>query len=115
MINQLSNTIGNNLIVITILIIINWFLLSSNTLAQPIDNSRREQQVFQSIEFNTDLILENVNSVEKQQLKNEKYAQMEESGFKFYRATNHLFWQDFANDSRLSKFGNANTKTWILG
>lgn len=49
MINQLTNTIGNSLIVITILIIINWLLLSSNILAQPIDNSRREQQVLQSI------------------------------------------------------------------
>ncbi|NEP80165.1 MAG: DUF2252 domain-containing protein [Okeania sp. SIO3B3] len=115
MINQLTNTIGNSLIVITILIIINWLLLSSNISAQPIDNSRREQQVLQSIELNTDLILENANPVEKQQLKNEKYARMQESAFTFYRATNHLFWQDFVNDSRLSKFGNANTKTWILG
>ncbi|NES75626.1 MULTISPECIES: DUF2252 domain-containing protein [unclassified Okeania] len=115
MINQLSNTTGNSLIVITILIIINWFLLSSNISAQPIDNSRREQQVFQSIELNTNLILENANPVEKQQLKDKKYAQMQESEFAFYRATNHLFWQDFANDSRLSKFGNPNTKTWILG
>ncbi|NET27271.1 DUF2252 domain-containing protein [Okeania sp. SIO1I7] len=115
MINQLTNTIGNSLIVITTLIIINWLLLSSNISAQPIDNSRREQKVLQSIELNTDLILENANPVEKQQLKNEKYAQMQDSEFAFYRATNHLFWQDFANDSRLIKFGNANTKTWILG
>ncbi len=44
-----------------------------------------------------------------------KYDKMAISPFIFYRATNHLFWQDFANDERLSTFGTKKTATWIQG
>jgi uncharacterized protein (DUF2252 family) len=47
--------------------------------------------------------------------KNAKYCKMQSSEFVFYRGTNHLYWQDFANDSRLSTFGNSHTKTWLQG
>ncbi len=44
-----------------------------------------------------------------------KYCKMSASPFAFYRGTNHLFWQDFANDARLSQFGNSKTYTWLQG
>jgi len=44
-----------------------------------------------------------------------KYCKMATSPFIFYRGTNHLFWKDFANDSRLQSFGNAKTQTWLQG
>jgi uncharacterized protein (DUF2252 family) len=92
----------------------NSFLISNNTLAQPINNSQRSQQVWESIELDTDLILLGANPQKRQDLKAEKYARMSESTFNFFRATNSLFWQDFVNDSRLGEFGNTKTKTWIL-
>ncbi|MGD1806588.1 DUF2252 domain-containing protein [Dapis sp. BLCC M126] len=84
-------------------------------MAQPISNSERTQKVLESIELDTDLILSGANPHKRQDFKAEKYAQMSQSSFTFYRATNSLFWQDFTNDSRLGKFGNPKTKTWILG
>ncbi len=47
--------------------------------------------------------------------RNTKYCKMAASPFIFYRGTNHLFWKDFAGDSRLNQFGNADTKTWLQG
>ena len=91
----------------------NSFLISNNTLAQPINNSQRSQQVWDSIELDTDLILLGANPQKRQDLKAEKYARMSESTFNFFRATNSLFWQDFVNDSRLGEFVNTKTKTWI--
>ena len=44
-----------------------------------------------------------------------KFTKMATSPFIFYRATNHLFWQDFANDERLQQFGNSKTATWLQG
>lgn len=44
-----------------------------------------------------------------------KYCKMSESVYAFYRGTNHLFWKDFANDARLTKFGNKHTRTWLQG
>ena len=44
-----------------------------------------------------------------------KYKKMIASPFAFFRGTNHLFWNDFANDIRLTQFGNAQTRIWIQG
>jgi len=44
-----------------------------------------------------------------------KYCLMSESDFVFYRGTNHLFWEDFANDKRLKRFGDRKTRTWLQG
>lgn len=44
-----------------------------------------------------------------------KFNKMATSPFIFYRATNHLFWLDFANDERLTQFGDQKTATWIQG
>jgi uncharacterized protein (DUF2252 family) len=44
-----------------------------------------------------------------------KYCKMVASPYIFYRGTNHLFWKDFAADSRLANFGNDKTKTWLQG
>lgn len=113
--NQLNKFFRNGLILIIFIMTINLFLLSDPTLAQSINNSQRSQQVWDSIELETNSILAGANPQKKQQLKAEKYTRMGASPFTFYRATNTLFWQDFAKDSRLGKFGNAQTKTWILG
>ena len=44
-----------------------------------------------------------------------KYCKMASAPLVFYRGTDHLFWADFANDERLSQFGNAETRTWLQG
>jgi len=45
-----------------------------------------------------------------------KYKKMSTSPYLFLRGTNHLFWEDFYNDWRLSLFGgNATTHTWLQG
>jgi len=45
-----------------------------------------------------------------------KYEKMAHSPYYFLRGTNHLFWEDFYNDWRLSLFGGtAETHTWIQG
>lgn len=113
--NQLNKIFRSGLIVIILILTINCFFIFNNTLAQPINNSQRNQKVLESIELDTDLILSGANLQQREELKSEKYARMSQSPFTFYRATNSLFWQDFVNDSRLDKFGNPKTKTWILG
>jgi len=44
-----------------------------------------------------------------------KYCKMVASPFSFYRGSNHLFWADLSDDSRLARFGNNKTRTWIQG
>jgi uncharacterized protein (DUF2252 family) len=44
-----------------------------------------------------------------------KYCKMAASPYGFYRGTNHLFWMDFAGDTRLNQFGNSKTRTWLQG
>ncbi|MEM7028246.1 MAG: DUF2252 family protein [Chloroflexota bacterium] len=44
-----------------------------------------------------------------------KYGKMALAPLVFYRGTNHLFWVDFAEDDRLSHFGNETTQTWLQG
>ncbi len=44
-----------------------------------------------------------------------KYSKMAISPYALYRGTAHVFWADFAGDWRLSRFGNANTRTWLEG
>ena len=44
-----------------------------------------------------------------------KYCKMAASPFIFYRGSNHLFWDDFAGDSRLNQFGSSDTRTWLQG
>lgn len=47
--------------------------------------------------------------------RHDKYCKMAASPFVFYRGSNHLFWEDLAEDDRLQSFGNANTRTWLQG
>ncbi len=45
-----------------------------------------------------------------------KYEKMSQSPYLFLRGTNHIFWEDFYNDWRLSLFGGtANLHTWLQG
>lgn len=46
----------------------------------------------------------------------EKFEKMAASPYAFYRGSNHLYWQDFYNDWRISFFGGtSSTLTWING
>lgn len=47
--------------------------------------------------------------------RNAKYAKMGVSPYAFFRGTNHLYWADFAGDTRLHLFGNSSTRIWIQG
>lgn len=44
-----------------------------------------------------------------------KFCKMASSPFVFLRGSNHLFWQQYANDPRLTKFGSSKTKIWLQG
>lgn len=44
-----------------------------------------------------------------------KYCKMASAPLVFYRGTDHLYWADFAGDKRLTRFGNAETRTWLQG
>ncbi len=44
-----------------------------------------------------------------------KYCKMASAPLVFYRGTDHLFWADFAGDSRLARFGGEDTQTWLQG
>ncbi len=46
----------------------------------------------------------------------QKFEKMAASPYAFYRGSNHLYWEDFYNDWRISFFGGtAETLTWING
>ena len=48
--------------------------------------------------------------------RDEKFEKMSASPYAFYRGSNHLYWEDFYNDWRISRYGGtANTLTWING
>ncbi|MCA1773566.1 MAG: DUF2252 domain-containing protein [Halomonas sp.] len=45
-----------------------------------------------------------------------KYAKMAASPYRFFRGTNHLYWQDVWHDWRFALFGGwPNTQTWLQG
>ncbi|OAZ91504.1 DUF2252 domain-containing protein [Halomonas sp. G11] len=45
-----------------------------------------------------------------------KYAKMAASPYRFFRGTNHMYWQDVWHDWRFSLFGGwPNTQTWLQG
>lgn len=44
-----------------------------------------------------------------------KDAKMKPSAYAFYRGTAPLYWFDFGEDERLTKFGNEHTTTWLSG
>ncbi len=46
-------------------------------------------------------------------LKKEKYKKMAQSAYYFFRGTNFLFWDYFANDDCIKQFGSEKTRTWI--
>ncbi|RLD77722.1 MAG: DUF2252 domain-containing protein [Bacteroidetes bacterium] len=59
------------------------------------------------------LQINNWNNKLTDNLRKEKYKKMAQSAFYFFRGTNFLFWDYFANDIRLNQFSSENTKTWI--
>ncbi len=59
----------------------------------------------------------NLNNQEiEASFKKEKFQKMATSPYAFYRGSNHLYWEDFYNDWRISFFGGtSSTLTWING
>jgi uncharacterized protein (DUF2252 family) len=59
----------------------------------------------------------NLNNEEiEASFKKEKFQKMSASPYAFYRGSNHLYWEDFYNDWRISFFGGtSSTLTWING
>ena len=46
----------------------------------------------------------------------EKFEKMSTSPYAFYRGSNHLYWEDFYNDWRVSTYGGvSSTLTWVNG
>lgn len=51
-----------------------------------------------------------------EEFRREKFQKMSASPYAFYRGSNHLYWEDFYNDWRISFFGGtSSTLTWING
>ncbi|MBI38797.1 MAG: hypothetical protein CMF59_04300 [Leptospiraceae bacterium] len=62
-----------------------------------------------------DSILQNDATLSKEQ-RAAKYAKMSVSPYRFFRGTNHLFWQDFFRDWHFALFGGVpECQTWIQG
>ncbi|ACK67548.1 conserved hypothetical protein [Rippkaea orientalis PCC 8801] len=113
--NKLIKIFPKLFLVFIIIGLLNIWGIGSKTLAEPINNNQRTEQIVKSIESDTAKLLEGMPQQEQDCLKAQKYCKMGEAIFPFYRATNHLFWSDFAQDSRLNQFGNPKTKTWLSG
>ncbi len=68
----------------------------------------RTQKIRDELRLNNDDIAEHYRE--------EKFSKMAVSPYAFYRGSNHLYWEDFYNDWRISFFGgSASTLTWING
>ncbi len=68
----------------------------------------REQKIRHELLLNNEGIHED--------FRNEKFQKMAESPYAFFRGSNHLYWEDFYNDWRMSFFGGTSaTLTWING
>ncbi|HAC66137.1 MAG TPA: DUF2252 domain-containing protein, partial [Cyanothece sp. UBA12306] len=102
-------------LVLIVIGLINIWCICWPISAQPINDNARNKQVINSIKLETEKLLQPIPKQQQNCLKKQKYCKMGNSIFPFYRATNYLFWSDFFQDSRLNKFGNAKTKTWLSG
>ena len=68
----------------------------------------RDQKIKRELHLNNADISEEIKRV--------KFLKMAESPYNFYRGSNHLYWEDFYNDWRISFFGGTSaTLTWING
>ncbi len=102
------------LFILVVIIALFNLLCSFNPSTAMAQNNERSDKVVRTIEQENQDLCQNSDSNDCELLQY-KYCKMGDSAFPFYRATNYLFWNDFANDERLQKFGNEKTKTWILG
>ncbi|WP_013323748.1 DUF2252 domain-containing protein [Gloeothece verrucosa] len=88
-------------------------ILSLTCIAFPcLAGTNRSEKIINEITTKNQFLLKN-----NPDLLTYKYCKMSESNspFPFYRATNYLFWEDLANDSRLKNFGNSKTQIWLSG
>lgn len=60
--------------------------------------------------------ISSANAALSESSRSEKYAQMKESPFAFFRGSNPLYWKDLGRSSQLGTFGGvAATRTWLNG
>lgn len=68
----------------------------------------RDQKIKHELNLNNEALGED--------FRREKFQKMGASPYAFYRGSNHLYWEDFYNDWRISFFGGtSSTLTWING
>jgi hypothetical protein len=61
-------------------------------------------------------ILDRWNRFISEEDKIEKFCVMATGPFRFFRGSNHLFWERFAHDPKLLKFGGGKSfRTWVQG
>lgn len=77
-------------------------------MSHALTGHNRPQQVIEAIQ--------QVNSPLNAAHRQAKYAKMAVSPYRFFRGTNHLYWQDVWHDWRFALFGGwPNTQTWLQG
>lgn len=70
--------------------------------------NNRIEQIKHELRMNNEDILD--------EHRKEKFEKMSASPYAFYRGSNHLYWEDFYNDWRVSTFGGiSSTLTWVNG
>ncbi|MDR5886384.1 DUF2252 domain-containing protein [Vreelandella janggokensis] len=77
-------------------------------MSHALTGHNRPQQVIEAIQ--------QVNAPLAAATRQAKYAKMAASPYRFFRGTNHLYWQDVWHDWRFALFGGwPNTQTWLQG
>ncbi|MES3676532.1 DUF2252 family protein [Halomonas elongata] len=77
-------------------------------MPQPLTRHNRPRQVLDSIT--------SANAGLSEQEREAKYAKLAESPYRFFRGTNHLYWDDIWHDWRFALYGGLpETQTWLQG
>ncbi|TDN98210.1 MULTISPECIES: DUF2252 domain-containing protein [Halomonas] len=77
-------------------------------MPQPLNRHNRARQVLDAIRA--------ANAPLSDQDRAAKYAKLGESPYRFFRGTNHLYWDDVWHDWRFALFGGrVETQTWLQG
>ncbi|QFU02881.1 hypothetical protein FIU83_14640 [Halomonas sp. THAF5a] len=77
-------------------------------MSPPLTRHNRPRQVLDAIQA--------ANAALDEGDRDAKYAKLAESPYRFFRGTNHLYWQDVWHDWRFALFGGLpETQTWLQG
>lgn len=82
-------------------------LVSAIMVCSALSPAPRSDYIFQKLSI--------INSVFNDTLRSERYLDQVTSVFEFFRAYPQLYWLDYGQDPRLSHYGTANTRTWLMG